>query len=73
MQKINLIAQSVLELSHCENSHNEDEDDDGEDDNNTHQGWVIVRGGMYSVADKKRKKERKKERESEIARASKRK
>ena len=46
MQKINLIAQSVLELSHRENS---DEDDD---DNDTHQGWIIVRDGMYSVADK---------------------
>ena len=34
MQKINLIALSVLELSHCENSHNDNDDnDDGNDDN----------------------------------------
>ena len=45
MQKINLIAQGVLELSHRENA-----DDDNDD---THQGWIIVRDGMYSVADKK--------------------
>ena len=38
MQKINLIAQSVLELSHCEKSDDEDEDDDDDDDNDTHQG-----------------------------------
>ena len=48
MQKINLIAQSVLELSHCEKS-----DDDEDEDDDTHQGWIIVRDGMYSVADKK--------------------
>ena len=46
MQKINLIAQGVLELSHRENA-----DDDNDDD--THQGRIIVRDGMYSVADKK--------------------
>ena len=45
MQKINLIAQSVLELSHREKS--DDDDDD------THPGWIIVRDEMYSVADKK--------------------
>ena len=39
MQNLNLIAQSVLKLSHCEN-------------NNTHQGWIIVHDGKYSVADK---------------------
>ena len=41
-----LIAQSVLELSHCENGY-----DNGDDD--THPGWIIVRDGNYSVADKK--------------------
>ena len=46
MQKINLIAQSVLELSHREKSDDEDEDDD------THPDGIIVRDGMYSVADK---------------------
>ena len=49
MQKINLIAQGVLELSHRENLHN----DDNDNDDDTHQGWIIVRDGMYSVADKK--------------------
>ena len=53
MQKINLIAQSVLELSHRENSDDEDEDDDEDNDNDTHQGWIIIRDGKYSVADKK--------------------
>ncbi len=48
MQKINLIAQSVLKLSHCEKVHDDDDDDD-----DTHPGWIIVRVGMYSVADKK--------------------
>ena len=43
MQKINLIAQGVLELSHREKSDNEDVDDEDE----THQGWIIVRDGMY--------------------------
>ena len=47
MQKINLIAQGVLELSHRENLHDNNDDD-------THQGWIIVRDGMYSVADKKK-------------------
>ena len=50
MQKINLIAQSVLELSHCENADEDDNDNDNDDD--THPGWIIVRVGMYSVADK---------------------
>ena len=50
MQKINLIAQSVLELSHRENADNNDDDNDDNDD--THQGWIVVRDGMYSVADK---------------------
>ena len=49
MQKINLIAQGVLELSHRENADNDDYD---YDDDDTHQGWIIVRDGMYSVADK---------------------
>ena len=48
MQKINSIAQSVLELSHCENA-------DNDNDNDTHPGWIIVRVGRYSVADKKKR------------------
>ena len=48
MQKINLIAQGVLELSHRENA----DDDDNDNDDDTNQGWIIVRDGMYSVADK---------------------
>ena len=54
MQKINLIAQSVLQLSHRENS-----DDDDDDDNDTHQG-CLVRDGTYSVANKKEELKRKK-------------
>ena len=50
MQKINLIAQS--ELSHREKSDDEDDEDEDDEDNDTHQGWIIVRDGMYSVADK---------------------
>jgi hypothetical protein len=43
MQKFNLIAQSVLELSHREKVHNNDDDNDDDDNNNdndddTHQG-----------------------------------
>ena len=42
MQKISLIAQSVLELSHREKVHNDDDDNDDDDDNNddadTHPG-----------------------------------
>ena len=58
MQKISLIAQSVLELSHREKVHNDnddndDNDNDDDDDNDSHPGWIIVRDGMYSVADKK--------------------
>ena len=54
MQNFNLIAQSVLELSHCENGHdNDNDDDDNNDDDDTHPGWIIVRDGKYSVADKK--------------------
>ena len=34
---------------------NDDNNDDNDDD--THQGWIIVRDGMYSVADKKEEKE----------------
>ena len=52
MQKINLIAQSVLELSHRENA---DDDDNDNDDDDTHPGWIIVRVGRYSVADKNAK------------------
>ena len=52
MEKINLIAQGVLELSHRENLH-DDNDDNDDDNDDTHQGWIIVRDGMYSVADKK--------------------
>ena len=51
MQKINLIAQSVLELSHRENADDNDNDDNDDD---THPGWIIVRVGRYSVADKNR-------------------
>ena len=53
MQKINLIAQSVLELSHRENADDDNNDnDDDNDDDDTHPGWIIVRVGRYSVADK---------------------
>ena len=51
MQNFNLIAQSVLKLSHCEIDHN-DKDNNNDDDADTHQGWIIVRDGKYSVADK---------------------
>jgi hypothetical protein len=34
MQKINLIAQSVLKLSHCEKVHDDDDDDNDDDDTN---------------------------------------
>ena len=51
MQNFNLIAQSVLKLSHCEKVHNND-NDDNDDDDDTHPGWIIVRDGKYSVADK---------------------
>ena len=54
MQKINLIAQSVLELSHRENADDNDDDNDNDDDDDTHPGWIIVRVGRYSVADKKK-------------------
>ena len=47
---MSLIAQSVLELSHRENGNNNDDNDD--DDADTHPAWIIVRVGMYSVADK---------------------
>ena len=50
MQKINLIAQSVLELSNRENADNDNNDNNVDD---THPGWIIVRDGKYSVADKK--------------------
>ena len=53
MQNFNLIAQSVLKLSHCKKvSNDDDDDDDNDDDNDTHPGWIIVRDGKYSVADK---------------------
>ena len=51
MQKINSIAQSILELSHRENADDNDDDNDNDDDDDTHPGWIIVRVGMYSVAD----------------------
>ena len=40
MQKINLIAQSVLELSHREKVHNDNnnDDNDDDDDNDSHPG-----------------------------------
>ena len=53
MQNFNLIAQSVLKLSHCEKVHDDNDNDD------THPGWIIVRDGKYSVADKKSKKRKK--------------
>ena len=66
MQKINLIAQSVLKLSHRENADDNDNDnDDDNDDDDTHPGWIIVRVGMYSVADKKKEGEEKRERSRE--------
>ena len=53
MQNFNLIAQSVLKLSHCEKCHDDDDNDnDDDDDDDTHSGWIIVRDGKYSVADK---------------------
>ena len=56
MQKINLMAQSILKLSHREILHDDYDDyDDYDNDDNTHQGWIIVRDGKYSVADKKSK------------------
>ena len=55
MQKIHSIAQSVLELSHRENADDDDNDNDDNDndDDDTNPGWIIVRVGRYSVADKK--------------------
>ena len=50
MQNFNLIAQSVLKLSHRENADNDNDDDNDDDD--THPGWIIVHDGNYSVADK---------------------
>ena len=41
MQNFNLIAQSVLKLSHCEKVHNNDDNDndnDNDDDDDTHPG-----------------------------------
>ena len=52
MQKINSIVQSVLELSHRENADDDNNDDDDDDNDDTHPGWIIVRDGKYSVADK---------------------
>ena len=53
MQNFSLIAQSVLKLSHCEIGYDDNDDDnDNNDDNDTHPGWIIVRDGKYSVADK---------------------
>ena len=46
---MNLIAQSVFELSHRENVH---DDNDHKDD--THSRWIIVRDGENFVVDKKR-------------------
>ena len=31
----------------------DDDDDNNDNDDDSHQGWIIVRDGMYSVADKK--------------------
>ena len=52
MQKINLIAQSVLELSHRENGHDYNDYNDYNDNDDTNPAWIIVRDGIYSVADK---------------------
>ena len=50
MQKINLIAQSVLELSHCENADdNDDDDDNNDDDDDTHPGWISTFYKKYKV------------------------
>jgi len=40
MQNFNLIAQSVLKLSHCKKVHDNDNDnnDDNDDDDDTHPG-----------------------------------
>ena len=38
MQKINLIAQSVLELSHREKVHDDDDDDNNNDNDNDDDG-----------------------------------
>ena len=53
MQKINLIAQGVLELSHREKSGRQQRQRQRRRRRRHHQGWIIVRDGMYSVADKK--------------------
>ena len=45
MQKINLIAQSVLELSHRENSHNDDDHDENDDDNDDVNNSVCIPSG----------------------------
>ena len=50
MQKINLIAQKRSSYPIVKKS--DDDEDEDDDDNDTHQGWIIVRDGMYSVADK---------------------
>ena len=52
MQKISLIAQSVLELSHREKVHDDNNNNDNDDDADTNPPWIIVRDGIYSVADK---------------------
>ena len=52
MQNFNLIAQSVLKLSHRENVNDNDDNDDHDNDDDTHPAWIIVRDGKYSVADK---------------------
>ena len=53
MQKINLIAQSGLSSNPIvKKVHDDDDDDNDNDDDDTHPGWIIVRVGMYSVADK---------------------
>ena len=54
MQNFNLIAQSVLKLSHYEKVHNDDDNNNDNDD--THPGWIVVRDGMYSVADNNKPK-----------------
>ena len=42
----------VIPLQKSINDDNDNDDNDNDDD--THPGWIIVRDGKYSVADKKR-------------------
>ena len=55
MQDFNLIAQSVRVIPLQKRTN----DDDNDDDDDTHPGWIIVRDGKYSVADKNAKEKTK--------------